>query len=170
MERLWRNCRDISLGYLTNISLIFGYRWAAEGLKPLTLFRTKKNPKICTLFRTTTLILWHCLGQRTKCALACIIYFISSYVICDNLFSFLIRNNHIREYTREISQSYTYRCIASTIKIRQHLSHAWKFQEQHCRENESSIKPQNLCFYVIRWSKMAIEPIKACNVITLKNL
>ena len=34
------------------------------------------------------------------------------------------------------------------------LSHIWKLQEQHYRENESSIKPQTLCFYVIRCSKI----------------
>ena len=38
---------------------IFGYRWATEGLKPITLFRT------------TPSILLPCLGQRTKCTQAC---------------------------------------------------------------------------------------------------
>ena len=42
--------------------LIFGYRWAAEGLKPW-LCLVQKIPKIRTLFRTTPSILVPCLGQ-----------------------------------------------------------------------------------------------------------
>ena len=42
--------------------LIFGYRWAAEGLKPWPCLG-QKIPKIRTLFRTTPSILVPCLGQ-----------------------------------------------------------------------------------------------------------
>ena len=42
--------------------LIFGYRWAAEGLKPWPCLG-QKIPKIHTLFRTTPSILVPCLGQ-----------------------------------------------------------------------------------------------------------
>jgi len=47
---------------------IIGFGWAAEGLKPWP-FLGEKNPKIHTLFTTTTSILLPCLGQRkrTKC-------------------------------------------------------------------------------------------------------
>ena len=44
---------------------IFGYRWATESLKTLTLFRT------------TPSILLPCLEQRTKCTLSC---FIKSFI------------------------------------------------------------------------------------------
>ena len=45
---------------------IFGKRWAADGLKPWPC-SGQKNPYIHTLFRTTSSILWPCLGQNTRC-------------------------------------------------------------------------------------------------------
>ena len=44
---------------------IFGYRWAAEGLKPWPCLG-QKIPKIHTLFRTTLSILVPCLGQQPQ--------------------------------------------------------------------------------------------------------
>ena len=58
---------------------MFGYRGASEGLK-LTLFRTKKSPKIPTLSKTTTSILGPCLGQMTK-------YTLLFYTILIQVFS-----------------------------------------------------------------------------------
>ena len=50
---------------------IFGYRWAAEGLKPWPCLG-QKILKMHTLFRTTPSILVPCLGQRTKCRPCCL--------------------------------------------------------------------------------------------------
>ena len=53
---------------------MFGYRGAAESVKPLTLFRTNK-PYNTTLCRTTPSILGLCLGQMLKYTLQCFTQF-----------------------------------------------------------------------------------------------
>ena len=53
---------------------MFGYRGAAEGVKPLTLIRTNK-PYNTTLRWTTPSILGLCLGQMLKYTLQCFTQF-----------------------------------------------------------------------------------------------
>ena len=49
---------------------VFGYSWAAEGLKPW-LCLGQKNPKIHTLHGKISSTLLPCLGKRTKCTPSC---------------------------------------------------------------------------------------------------